>query len=238
MTNVKTRYRGKWLMIAVVLAVFCFGTVTAHADVLNADETGSVSVTMQDSDGTAVGGGTLALYKVADILVDEAGNPYYSYTDAFSGCDVSLDGLTDSSLADMAEAYSEYVDGNGIRADTSVKVGSDGTASFVNLSTGIYLVIQREAADGYYAVSPFVVTVPVEINGEYVYNVDAAPKMETVTPVPEEPETPETPPEPTGSLLPQTGFILWPMVMLAACGAALIIIGWNLAFKRKVRSRV
>ena len=99
----------------------------------------------------------------------------------------------------------------------SVTVGSNAMLSISNLTAGLYLFEQTTAAEGYSAVNPFLVSVPTNVNGEYVYDVDATPKVEikkTTTP------PPDNPPD-----VPQTGQLWWPVPILAAAGIFLLILG-------------
>ena len=65
---------------------------------------------------------------------------------------------------------------------------------------GLYLVVQTTAAENYNVINPFLVSVPIQENGKYVYDVDALPKVGTATKktpdTPDEPDTPDTPDEP------------------------------------------
>ena len=55
----------------------------------------------------------------------------------------------------------------------SVKIiGEEGNVIFENLPVGLYLLIQTEAAEGYNAVSPFLVSVPLQDGAGWIYNVD------------------------------------------------------------------
>ena len=87
-------------------------------------------------------------------------------------------------------------------------------------------MVQTKAANGYEAVKPFLVSVPMNENGTYAYDVDATPKMSTLTetePTHSTPTTPTTSVEPT---LPQTGQLSWPVPVLAMFGLLLFSIGW------------
>ncbi|MCD8300245.1 MAG: hypothetical protein LUC41_03615 [Clostridiales bacterium] len=169
-------------LTAVVMAMLALTPLSVMAaESLDVNAAGSISVTISDSDGTAVAGGSLALYQVAETLADETEQPYYSLTKAFAGCDGDPNDMESVSKADLAETYQSYAEDNKVKTYATAQVGTDGTASFVNVPTGMYLVVQDEAAEGYYALSSFVVTVPTEEDGEYVYDVDATPKTEAVT---------------------------------------------------------
>ncbi len=239
MKNMKrTTGRISHLMAAFVLAaVLVFGTcLTAFADDagtpnLDLTKKGSISISLYSEEAEAyVTDGVLTIYQVADLYLDD-GNEAYAYTDAFSGCDASLDDVTEALLADKLAAY---VEDNGITG-VAENISEDGSVTFSDLTLGLYLVMQTTDSTGFYTIEPFVVTVPQDVDGVWVYNVDASPKVEiNPTPTvpeepnePEEPETPETPetPTPSGSTLPQTGQLVWPIPILAAAGVLFCIIG-------------
>ncbi|MCD8125055.1 MAG: LPXTG cell wall anchor domain-containing protein [Lachnospiraceae bacterium] len=214
-------------------------SVTAFAaEVIDADRTGSISVTMQDASGTVVEGGSLALYQVAVVYVDETLQNSYELTEDFADSGVDLDELSDEALAETLEAY---VDSEALDAYQTAEIGEDGAAVFTELPVGIYLVVQTEAADGYELVSSFVVTVPLSSDGTLIYDVDASPKVEAAEEAPTETETPEeteaTPDDETevrkASTLPQTGAILWPIALMAGGGFVLLCAGGMLTFRKK-----
>ncbi|MCD8053559.1 MAG: LPXTG cell wall anchor domain-containing protein [Lachnospiraceae bacterium] len=221
-------------------------SVTAFAaEVIDADRTGSISVTMQDASGTVVEGGSLALYQVAVVYVDETLQNSYELTEDFTDSGVDLDELSDEALAETLEAYA---DSEALDAYQTAEIGEDGAAVFTELPVGIYLVVQTEAADGYELVSSFVVTVPLSSDGTLIYDVDASPKVEAAEEIPEaatveettEEETTEadeTPDDETevkkSSVLPQTGAILWPIALMAGGGFVLLCAGGMLTFRKK-----
>ncbi|MCD8022012.1 MAG: hypothetical protein LUF30_03230, partial [Lachnospiraceae bacterium] len=109
-----------------------------------------------------------------------------------------------SELAEYVEAYSgrETEDGDTfIIEGTEQSVGNDGTAEFTDLDLGLYLVVQTVPSTGYYVIDPFVVTIPYDFSGTWVYDVDASPKTE-INPQPET-ET-ETEPQTETETEPQT----------------------------------
>ncbi len=240
----KTTGRISHLAAAFVLAaVLVFGTcLTAFADNagtpnLDLSETGSISVSLYSEEAEAyVTDGALTIYRVADLYLDD-GNEAFTYTDAFAGCDESLEDVTAPLLADKLAAY---VEDNGITG-VAENISEDGSVTFSNLALGLYLIMQTTDSTGYYAVEPFLVTVPQDVDGVWVYNVNAGPKVEVIPtpavpeePTPEEPTpegtiTPSTPtPTPTGSVLPQTGQLVWPIPILAAAGLVCCLIGWKM----------
>lgn len=168
----------------------------------------------------AVSGGSLLIYQVASVKSDD-GNYTFEYTDTFSGCTEVLEDIQSEDLAADLARYAENHKLKGI----SVQVGSDGTASCFNLEIGLYLVVQEAAADDYSVINPFLVTIPMKDGDRLIYDVDAAPKVGTVTKI-EQPNPTPVPNKPTGTVLPQTGQLWWPVVILAIAGMFFVVCGW------------
>ena len=83
---------------------------------------------------------------------------------------------------------------------------------------------------------PFLVSVPMEENGSYIYDVDASPKVELAK-LPVEPSKPEQPELPGGSKLPQTGQLNWLIPLLVVSGLCLLSAGWLLLFGKRKSDR-
>lgn len=184
------------LLFTAVLACAVGTTAYAHA-VPDRTKDGScqVKVTMQ-REGTPVPGGSVALYQAGEVQ-EEDGNYGFVLTKVFQDSGVSLENLGKQEDAELAAALASYAKAQSISKTAIQTVGEDGTASFENLPFGLYLVVQEQAAEGYYEVSPFLVSVPlyVEEKGEYLYAVDASPKVEDLKEKPEEPAETEEPKE-------------------------------------------
>lgn len=56
----------------------------------------------------------------------------------------------------------------------------EGKVVFSDLPLGLYLVKQDGTVEGYAPCKPFYVSVPIEHDGDYVYDVDASPKTEII----------------------------------------------------------
>ena len=209
----------------------CFSSTVFADNVPDLTMRGSIQITMRSGD-TYVPGGNLTLYKVGDIYEND-GNYSFVLTDSFAGSGETLDDIQSAQLADDLASYAER---NSITG-TNKEIDQNANIAFTDLDLGLYLLVQEQAAEGYNKVSPFLVSVPMQENGAYVYDVDASPKveLEKVT----EPDTPDTPPDtpdtPTnpGGKLPQTGQLNWPIPVLVACGLGLFIIGWWMRFGGK-----
>lgn len=192
---------------------------------------GSICVTMRESkEDPPVPGGTMTIYHVAEA-VEENSRMSYVYTKEFEDCGIVLGDLSEASLAEKLRTYVNEAKKTGI----TKKIGTDGTVTFEKLSAGLYLLVQEKAAEGYYAVSPFVATVPVQRGGGWVYDVDATPKMELYRPE-ATPPAKKPPSTSTGTKLPQTGQLNWPIPVLTIAGLLVFVVGWRIVFKKRKKS--
>lgn len=222
------------LVAALATALCCLAGGVAYAhEVPDQSQAGSITVTMTYED-EAVAGGTLTLYRVGDIAEDD-GNYSFDLSAEFAESGVSLDDLDATGLA---EELAEYAEAAGV-AGASYEVGSDGVMSATGLDLGLYLVVQTKAADGFEAVAPFLVSVPMydEDAEVYVYDVDATPKVGSLTeaPVEEEPVTETPASSTTSSDLPSTGTPSWVVPILAAAGVGVLLVGAALMLGRRSR---
>ncbi len=175
------------LKLSAVAAILALALgITAYADVLDMTRTdGSIEVTLKSEDtGEGIPGGSMTLYRAGYVYEDD-GNYSFRLTTAFEGSGCSLDELN----AELAKALADYAEDQEIEGRTNT-IGSDGRVIFTDLEDGLYLLVQTEAAEGYYSVNPFVVSLPLydEESHTYKYEVDATPKTEPVikeTPPPE-----------------------------------------------------
>lgn len=179
------------VLAALTLLVWCAAPAFA-LEVVDLSRTGSIKVSLYDSETSeAVGGGTLTLYRVAKVQKDNA-NLSFVYTNGFEDCGVELGDLSEGELAGrLAEKIAATAE------STTVEISDLGTAEFGDLEVGLYLVVQTTAAENYNVINPFLVSVPIQENGSYVYDVDALPKVGTAAKkTPEPPDTPDTPDTP------------------------------------------
>jgi LPXTG-motif cell wall-anchored protein len=133
---------------------------------------------------------------------------YFSPVGEFAESGESLEDLSAPELAEGLAGYAQEENGDTLQID------DNGKALFDELELGLYLVVQYDAAEGYEKVSPFLVTVPVNINGSYIYQVDATPKVGTLkqsgqvqpgvtpTPTPDPDATPTPTPDPDATPTP------------------------------------
>lgn len=219
-------------IIILILIVAFTGSITKNinafavtASDIDTDMKGSINVKF-NSKGDRKVSGELTLIKVADIKENGDNDIEYVYTSEFSECRLEIGSNIDDTFVSNLKTYIEDNEINGYTKE----IDSDGKITFTDLEIGMYFVMQTNT-DSYYKISPFVVTVPEEIDGEIYYDVDATPKTEVssveIPTVPEETETPvettekipETTPE---EKIPQTGLLVWPVVLLVLVGALMI----------------
>lgn len=212
--------------------LLCAMSVSAFAhQVPDLDQKGSISLTMAKG-STIVPGGSLTLYRVGEVC-EEDGNYSFRPTGDFADYDQPLE---DVQSAELAEDLAEYVKNHHLTGTTKT-IGQDGKIVFPDLELGLYLLVQNQAAEGYSKAEPFLVTVPMQEKGAYVYQVDASPKVAVEQEKkPTSPNSPK-PGTPGQTRLPQTGQLNWPVPVLVVLGLGLFSIGWMLRFGARKDSR-
>ena len=156
--------------LTIFLVLTC--SYTVFAEEYNPDLTGSISVTLTDKkQNEAIVGAELSVYYVATVLLDDDGNLMYDYTDDFKQFDTAID---DTELATKLDAF---VSQHNVPS-TKITTNIDGTALCNGLPLGLYFIKQTGAVEGFAPCTPFLVTVPNEKDGEYLYKVNASPKTE------------------------------------------------------------
>lgn len=210
-------------ILAALIAMLLLGSLTVHAhEVPDLTRSGTMTFIM-DWNGEPLTGGSLSMYRVGDI-VEEDGN--FGFICVAEIGAVPLDDLDDPALAaSLADAAKQA----GLTAITAPV--DQGKAVFTDVEPGLYVVVQEEAAEGFAALSPFLISMPKYENGQYVTDVTADPKV-PLEPEPTEPTEP-TPTEPEDPKLPQTGQLNWPVPLLAVSGLVLFVVGCFLCFGRK-----
>ncbi len=156
----------------------------------------SVTVNFQ-KENTPVSGGSVVCTRVGYIYKEGGSYRFRRVLDNYD--------MVNLQDPDTAQELVRFVSQNNITG-TAKTVGKDGTVTFEDLETGVYLIRQKTAPDGYMPMKPFVVTLPYLKDGEYIYDLDASAKTE-LDKEPTEPTEPSTgPTEPsTGPTEPSTG---------------------------------
>ena len=219
--------------LLLILVLVCAAALpVCAAEVPDVTRLGSIAISMTHQ-GEPVPGGSLTLYRVADVISND-GDYLFAYTADFAECAIPV---TELSSADLPRALAELAKTKNLEGIT-LKLDDGGKVKFSELELGLYLLIQQEAAPGFKKVNPFLVSVPQNVDGHYIYDVDTAPKN---LPGPDEETTPPPPPPPPtgpdGPDLPQTGQLNWPVPVLAVLGLLLFAAGFALCSAEKRRER-
>ena len=217
------KYKNRIAVLLLSVLLLCALSLTVYAhETLKKGAEGTITVEMK-YDGKAVIGGTLAVYRVGKIQESD-GNYSFVKTDTMGTFDDSYDDINSAALAENIAAF---VQANNLSVyDTAENI--EGNAVFPKLELGLYLIVQTKASDGYEPLKPFLVSVPMNKDGHYGYEVNAEGKFQ----LHQEPK-PTTPPTPSEPKLPQTGQFNWPVPVLAVLGLSLFSMGWMLRFGRK-----
>lgn len=187
MKSIDLRHRLAAVLLAVCLVVCCALPAFATSANIVLGRLGSLHVRLYDThNDVPLRGGELTLYQVATVKRTN-GNLYFDYTGDFAGCGVVLGDLSDSTLADQLVKYLPAVPAIAAQQD----VNEEGYADITKLPQGLYLVVQTEASHGYEAIKPFLVSIPMPDGDNWIYDVDATPKVGAT--IPETPDIPDTP---------------------------------------------
>lgn len=203
------------LILILVLVLNCLSMTAFAHEIPDLTQNGTITLTIT-YDEKELDGGELQLYRVGDIQ-DVNGDFSFVLTEAFGSTPLTADDLNDATLPDeLAKNLPQT-------PDATAKI-ENGKASFANVVPGLYLVYQKTATSGYKAMKPFLISMPNFVDGKYVTDIIAEPKvgLETVPP------TVVTQPS-----LPQTGQLNWPIPVLAALGLALVVVGIVLRNRKK-----
>ena len=204
------------LLLTLLLLAGCFSLETRAAPP-DLQRTGSIRVQLLDH-GVPIPGCSLTAFQAGEIVLKN-GVWQYGLTKEFAGSGASLDHLQDPQLASDLAAWAQRRNLPGITSASN----PDGEIVFPDLKPGLYLLIQREAPAGYLPVEPFLVTVPIQVGTEWIYDVDATPKTSVTPDLPDKPDEPD---------IPQTGQLRWPVPVLAFAGVVLFALGWVLYVKK------
>ena len=163
------------------LAVILIFVVLVAVSVDAAGRKGSITVQLNEI-GTDREGTALECFYVAE----QKENGWH-LTEAFEGCKVTPWNLSKSAdYKKAAEKLSSWVTAKKLSAEKRV-TDADGKLVFEDLDEGIYLIRQKNGQKTYGAIAPFLVCVPMEENGEILYDIHTKSKgeeIQKITPTP------------------------------------------------------
>ena len=164
--------RNKVISFCLLAWILAALPLTVNAQQLDNSLKGSVSVTLASQDGEKVlEGAVLSVFYVATVEADENGILCYTYTDVFAECGTALDD------PELITALDVFVAGKDL-ASRKMVTDSMGNAVCEDLPLGLYFVQQSRAVEGFAPCAPFLVTVPIQTEAGFDYDVDASPKTD------------------------------------------------------------
>lgn len=170
--------RRKFILFALIAALMLSCSLSVSAAEFDPNHKGSITITLKAPTSTAaINGAKFDLYYIATVGINTDNKLNYIYTDTFKDCGIALDDK------DLAEKLSAYVVGKSISSKRST-TNIAGQAHWDNLALGLYLVKQAGSVEGYSTCSPFLVTVPMQGEDSFTYDVNAAPKTDVEKLVP------------------------------------------------------
>ena len=162
----------KILTFFVVVLLITTCVIVASAEEFDPGKTGSISVTLTEQyEKTPIAGAELSVYYIATVGINTEGKLNYIFTEKFATLDVAVD---DPELAAKLDTYLSENEVTAIRLRTD----ENGIAGCEALPLGLYFIRQTNTVTGFAPCTPFLVTVPMENDGSYVYAVNASPKTE------------------------------------------------------------
>ncbi len=186
----------------------------------------SISILLTDTQrNITVSGVEVSMYKIAEFT--DYKKHEFTVTEEFEQIVSRLDFSTTEKGCSMenAEIILNFIKDNDISAQAVVKSDENGITEFGKVEKGIYL-IDSEDSDKY-LISAFLVEAPLYEDGKYYNEVQASPKILSITDDNSLPDSSvsDTPPD-YGEKIPQTGQLKWPVPVLAILGITLIVIGY------------
>lgn len=213
------------LLLAFASALWLTVPVCA-AELPDENRYGSMTI-LTEFEGEPLEGGALTIVRVGRVHIDD-GNAGFVLVDALAG-GPALDKLGDPALAFRLLELALEKNLPTVRSEMK-----EGRTVFSDLEIGLYLVYQEDedAAAGFDAIHPFLLSLPQWINETYLYDLTASPKVPLETEPTEPTESTEPPPEPSEPPdLPQTGQLNWPVPVLTVLGLSFFATGWILCFR-------
>ncbi len=166
--------KSKRLFAALLMAwLLCplLGVARAY-EVPDLSRKGSITVAMTYN-GQAVTGGSLSACYVGQIQ-EENGDYRFVQSPEMAAFPGDYANISDPKLAEQVAVFvAEQKLSPKVKAENR-----NGKAVFTDLTLGLYLITQTEASKGFEPINPFLVSVPMNEDGHYVYDVNAKGKFQ------------------------------------------------------------
>jgi len=124
-----------------------------------------------------INGGSVVLYKIAGLTDNEFKHPdgFFVREPAFEGLTIDLNEVGRSDERDIAISLemAYYIANNNLESlGTVYEIDEEGHGKAENLTTGLYLVVQKDAPEGYVSFLPFMTILPFHDKQNSTYNYD------------------------------------------------------------------
>lgn len=169
------------MLIAVLLSTLPItGLTFVRADTYISGRQGSIQAILMsqaDSSGkqTPYPGISMKLYQVGTAS-ENNGNVNFNLDSRFAGSGITMDSLTTADKwAAAAQTLAGLAGSSGINAIEGTS-DAQGQIFFNNLEQGVYLLVQSSGQDRL-IISPSLLTVPLQENGQWIYDVKTYPKF-------------------------------------------------------------
>lgn len=213
------------MVLSLVLALAIMPFRSFASETIPPEKTGSITLTLKYK-GEPIKDGYFSCIQVADMVQEDA-NYYFRQL-------LEPDVIFRDTLPSVDDMYQMVYDNPTFFIGHKVShTNTSGTVKFGGLKPGLYLIIQETASKGYTAAKPFLVSVPYDMDGKYIYDVDATVKAELKPTTETVPTEPTKPTSPSGDKIPQTGQLTWPVPVLALTGMVFFVLGWWMFFSSR-----
>ena len=164
--------RNKFISVFLIIYILLMMPMAVSAQDPEIDRMGSVSVTLKAKAGkTPITGAEFSLYYVATLNTNINNGLSYTFTDEFDDCGFDLDN------PELSGKLDAFVKDDSASAD-KLMTDDNGKLMFTDLPLGLYFVKQTNTVSGYAPCTSFIVKIPDNNSGRYVYDVSAAPKTD------------------------------------------------------------
>lgn len=242
--NTEIMRRAGALMFALCLTMSVPVTALADTDPVQIDPnrtdcsiTLELNYTKNGQGQTKMDGGSIGLYTVAAVNVDDADQSFDTSAGRFAGSSAVKDipGMDENALnknnSSIAAALASAAASE--KADMTEAV-SEGKVSFTGLKPGLYLVRQIEKSKDGAAINPFLISIPFENEFQIVAKPKAGIKLTDKPGTPEKSKKAKKTTAKRSGRLPQTGQLWWPVFIGAPLGMLLILSGMIVRRKGRV----
>lgn len=154
------------MKIIIILFIFLLKLYPVKADdIIDLNKKASLSITLKEEN--KIDGAEIQIIQIGNIDIIN-NNLTFSYVDELKECNYKI---TNENIENIAKCLENK------NLEKVKKITKNGTVEFNNLNLGVYYIKQTNNVEGYTQISPFIITLPQEINNTWEYNIDASPKI-------------------------------------------------------------